>query len=61
MAPEFLRDHVIRYLPRDYPLFARLNPGDQYPEAWRHAHDMLEERIASCERRAPSYARVTAE
>lgn len=45
-APETLRDHVIRYLPRDYELFARLNPGDQYPEAWQHAHDMLNERIA---------------
>ena len=42
-----LRDHVIRYLPRDYPLFARLNPGDQYPEAYRHALDMLDERIAT--------------
>ena len=40
-----LADHVIRYLPRDYDLFARLNPGDQYPEAWKHAHDMLRERI----------------
>ncbi|HEY4808720.1 MAG TPA: DNA cytosine methyltransferase [Roseiarcus sp.] len=45
-APAMLRDHVIRYLPRDYGLFARLDPGDQYPEAYRHAHDMLEERIA---------------
>ena len=24
-----LTDHVIRYLPRDYPLFARMDPGDQ--------------------------------
>lgn len=45
-APEALVDHVIRYLPRDYELFARMNPGDQYPEAWRHAHEMLKERIA---------------
>jgi DNA (cytosine-5)-methyltransferase 1 len=45
-APEALLDHVIRYLPRDYELFARLNPGDQYPEAWKHAHDMLGERLA---------------
>ena len=44
-AEEKLSDHVIRYLPRDYELFARLNPGDQYPEAWRHANDMLAERI----------------
>lgn len=43
---EGLRDHVIRYLPRDYPLFARMNPGDQYPEAWKHAMDMLAERVA---------------
>lgn len=46
-APEDgLRDHVIRYLPRDYELFARLNPGDQYPQAWQHALNMLSEKIA---------------
>jgi DNA (cytosine-5)-methyltransferase 1 len=46
-APEEgLRDHVIRYLPRDYELFARLNPGDQYPEAWHHAMAMLNEKLA---------------
>jgi DNA (cytosine-5)-methyltransferase 1 len=49
-APAELADHVIRYLPRDYELFARLNPGDQYPEAWRHAHDMLAERVAELHR-----------
>lgn len=46
-APEALKDHVIRYLPRDYKLFARLNPGDQYPEAYSHAKAMLNERIAA--------------
>jgi DNA (cytosine-5)-methyltransferase 1 len=50
-ARETLTDHVIRYLPRDYALFARMNAGDQYPEAWRHAQDMLKERIASLHRR----------
>lgn len=45
-APEEgLRDHVIRYLPRDYELFARLNPGDQYPQAYDHAVAMFEERL----------------
>ena len=44
-APDALMDHVIRYLPRDYELFARMNAGDQYPQAWKHAHDMLEERL----------------
>ncbi len=31
-APE-LYDHVIRYLPRDYPIFRKMQPGDQYPQA----------------------------
>jgi len=44
---EGLTDHVIRYLPRDYELFARMNPGDQYPEAYAHATEMFEERLAS--------------
>ena len=42
---EGLRDHVIRYLPRDWKLFARLNPGDQYPEAHRHAVAMFNEEL----------------
>jgi DNA (cytosine-5)-methyltransferase 1 len=46
-AGSSLTDHVIRYLPRDYDLFARLNHGDQYPEAWRHANKMLAERMAA--------------
>jgi len=40
-----LLDHVIRYLPRDYPIFARMNPGDQYPEAYQHAVAMFEEHL----------------
>lgn len=42
---EGLRDHVIRYLPRDWKLFARLSPGDQYPEAHRHAVTMFNEEV----------------
>lgn len=41
-------DHVIRYLPRDYKIFERMEAGDQYPEAYRHAvalfHEELERR-----------------
>lgn len=44
-APLALTDHVIRYLPRDYALFARMNPGDQYPEAFQHAEEMFMEKI----------------
>jgi DNA (cytosine-5)-methyltransferase 1 len=45
-APAELLDHVIRYLPRDYDLFARLHAGDQYPQAYAHAVAMFEERLA---------------
>ena len=45
-APDTLCDHVIRYLPRDFELFARMNHGDQYPQAYNHAQDMFEERLA---------------
>jgi DNA (cytosine-5)-methyltransferase 1 len=38
-------DHVIRCLPRDYELFARLKPGDQYPEAFQQAEAMFEEAL----------------
>lgn len=44
-AKDALLDHVIRYLPRDYELFARMNAGDQYPQAWQHANDALGEKI----------------
>lgn len=44
-SPAGLSDHVIRYLPRDYQLFARMHPGDQYPEAFRLALSMFAERL----------------
>lgn len=42
-------DHVIRYLPRDYPIFNRMEPGNQYPEAYKHAFDLLSEKIVNIE------------
>lgn len=44
-AGESINDHVIRYLPRDYKLFARLAPGDQYPEAYQKAELMFQEEL----------------
>lgn len=38
-------DHVIRSLPRDYKIFARMNPGDQYPEAFMHAEKLFQEHL----------------
>lgn len=45
------KDHVIRYLPRDYELFARMHPGDQYPEAHAHATKMFQERLTAARKR----------
>lgn len=44
-STEGVTDHVIRYLPRDYKIFARMQPGDQYPEAYKLALKMFEERL----------------
>ena len=45
-SPEGVCDHVIRYLPRDYAIFRRMAPGDQYPEAHAVARAIFEERLA---------------
>ena len=45
-AGDGIYDHVIRYLPRDYPLFARMKEGDQYPEAHRLALKMFKEKLS---------------
>ena len=42
-----IRDHVIRRLPRDYPIFARMKPGDQYPDAHRIAMEMWREQMSA--------------
>ena len=54
-------DHVIRYLPRDYELFARMNPGDQYPEAYGHAVAMFEERLQGARARGEDIAEGSAQ
>ncbi|HVD99969.1 MAG TPA: DNA cytosine methyltransferase [Cytophagaceae bacterium] len=37
--------NAIRYLPRDYPIFRKMKPGDQYPEALQVAKSIFENRI----------------
>lgn len=44
-SKEGVWDHVTRYLPRDYKIFRRMRHGDQYPEAYRLAEQMFEERL----------------
>jgi len=36
---------VIRYLPRDYPIFLKMKPGDQYPEALQIAKKIFDKKI----------------
>jgi DNA (cytosine-5)-methyltransferase 1 len=47
-TPEFT-GHVIRYTPRDYEIFRRMQPGDMYPEALQVALELFKERIAAAE------------
>lgn len=42
-------DHVTRYLPRDYKIFQRMKPGDQYPDAHRIAVEMFNEALMVAE------------
>lgn len=44
-------DHVIRYLPRDYAIFRRMHPGDEYPEAHVHAQTLFKERLKALARK----------
>ena len=38
-------DHVIRYLPRDWPIFERMRPGDDYPAAHKIAEMLFQEQL----------------
>jgi DNA (cytosine-5)-methyltransferase 1 len=51
VSSEGVFDHVIRSLPRDYPIFRRMKHGDQYPEAFTLANLMLEEKVSELKRR----------
>lgn len=42
--PRGVQDHLIRFLPRDYDIFERMKPGEQYPEAWRVAWALFKDR-----------------
>jgi DNA (cytosine-5)-methyltransferase 1 len=58
-ADSGVRDHVIRYLPRDWKLFARMEHGDQYPEAHWHATQMFREQLRKLARRGEAPAEGT--
>lgn len=53
---EGIADHVIRSLPRDYDIFRRMNPGDQYPQAYEHAVQLFHEKLERLERQGKPVA-----
>jgi DNA (cytosine-5)-methyltransferase 1 len=45
-----IREHVTRYLPRDFQIFRVMRPGDQYPQAHQHACRLFAERLKELEK-----------
>lgn len=41
--------HIIRYTPRDYPIFARMGEGDEYPAALQVAEELFSEHLDKME------------
>jgi len=41
-AGEGVYDHVLRYLPRDTPIFEAMHQGDEYPAAYKVANSLFE-------------------
>jgi DNA (cytosine-5)-methyltransferase 1 len=48
-SDEGVLDHVIRFLPRDYETFKRMQPGDEYPRAHKIAIERFEETLRAIE------------
>lgn len=58
---EGIREHVIRYLPRDYQIFRVMNPGDQYPQAHKHALKLFSKELKKLERKGKKLRKGSAE
>lgn len=43
---ETVLDHVIRFQPRDFPIFRLMQPGDEYPQAHAVAEQLLQEKLS---------------
>jgi len=44
---EQVLDHIIRNLPRDFPIFKLMKPGDEYPQAHAIAQSLLQRKLAA--------------
>lgn len=47
-------DHVTRFLPRDFETFRLMEPGSQYPEAYKVAIERFDRALEKCNGHAPS-------
>lgn len=47
----YVSDHIIRHLPRDYRIFKRMKPGDQYPQAHKIAMRLFGQALSSARAR----------
>lgn len=43
----FVTGNLVRLTPRDFPIFRRMRPGDDYPRALRIAEELFEEQLAA--------------
>lgn len=43
----FVTGNLVRLTPRDFPIFCRMRPGDDYPRALRIAEELFEEQLAA--------------
>jgi DNA (cytosine-5)-methyltransferase 1 len=44
---DFVTGNVVRLTPRDFPIFRRMQPGDDYPHALRIAEELFAERLSA--------------
>lgn len=63
-----IKDHVIRYLPRDYKFFRMMKPGDQYPEIYKISSRIFQKKIQDYEQKhgkldenSPEYRKIKKE
>lgn len=54
-------DHVIRYLPRDYPIFRLMHPDDQYPQAHQIAMKIFRDKISKYQEKRQEEIREASE
>jgi DNA (cytosine-5)-methyltransferase 1 len=60
-AAEVVTDHVIRQLPRDFPIFREMRPGDEYPQALEAAERLVQRSLAVLKREGRRSGPITAE